>query len=117
MLNSWLLKDPTMQVRTSYAPYIERADRFLEELIPLITNLQFSTNGGPIIAVQVENEYGAFGYGDQPRDKAYLQHLADKMKYLGVKEMFFTSDSPEHTLDWGSIPGGTVLFYYYSLLK
>ncbi len=55
---------------------------------------------------QVENEYGAFGYGDQPRDKAYLRHLADKMKNLGISELLFTSDSPAGTLDWGSIPDG-----------
>jgi len=100
------LKDETMQVRTSYGPYIQRADRFFEKLIPLVTELQFSTNSGPIIAVQVENEYGAFGYDDHPRDKAYLQHLANKLKALGIKEMLFTSDSPKRTLDWGAIPGG-----------
>ena len=41
-----------MHVRTSYAPYLEKADRFLENLIPIVKDLQFTTNG-PIIAVQV----------------------------------------------------------------
>ena len=49
---SWLLRDPTMQVRTSYGPYLERTDRFLEKLIPIVKDLQFTSNG-PIIAVQV----------------------------------------------------------------
>ena len=41
-----------MRVRTNYGPYQERAFAFFEKLIPLVTNLQF-TSGGPIIAVQV----------------------------------------------------------------
>ena len=41
-----------MQVRTSYGPYLERTDRFLEKLIPIVKDLQFTSNG-PIIAVQV----------------------------------------------------------------
>ncbi len=65
---------------------------------------------------QVENEYGSFGYQDHPRDKAYLQHLSDKMKSLGLKELFFTSDSPASYLDWGSIPGGKVNFIINALI-
>jgi len=101
---SWLLRDHTMHVRTMYSKYIERADAFFDALLPLVTGLQFTVNG-PIIAVQVENEYGNFGYGDHPRDTAYLQHLMDKMKEMGIKEMFFTSDSPTKGYDWGSVPG------------
>ena len=54
----------------------------------------------------MENEYGAYGYEDHPRDKNYLKHLVKKMKELGIKEMLFTSDSPAMTLDWGSVSGG-----------
>lgn len=56
--------------------------------------------------LKVENEYGAFGYLDHPRDKVYLQHLVDKLKELGIKELLFTSDSPARTADWGAFPGG-----------
>ena len=56
----------------------------------------------------MENEYGAFGYDDQPRDRLHLQQLLNKMKDLGLSEMFFTSDSPVGTLDWGAIPGGNI---------
>ena len=43
----------------------------------------------PITAVQFENEYGYFG-----DDKAYLEHLRDKLRSLGVDVLLFTSDGP-----------------------
>jgi len=104
-LPSWLMIDTSMQVRTSYPPYISRVDLYFDQLLPLVTDLQFTRGNGPIIAVQIENEYGAFGYGDQPRDKVYLAHLRDKMTSLGVESMYFTSDTPTNSRDWGSIEG------------
>jgi hypothetical protein len=38
------------------------------------------------------------------------------MKSLGLKELFFTSDSPATYLDWGSIPGGKVKFIINALI-
>lgn len=55
--------------------------------------------------LQVENEYGAFGVGTEPRDTEYLIHLRDKMIELGAVEMFFTSDTPTNNNDLGAIPG------------
>ncbi|GAU87177.1 hypothetical protein RvY_00067 [Ramazzottius varieornatus] len=86
---SWLLADDNMKVRSSYAPYVEASDRFLQELIPRIANLQFSQSGGPIIMVQIENEYGGF---DQ--DRRFMDTLRDSLKRFGVTEMLFTSDGP-----------------------
>lgn len=54
---------------------------------------------------QVENEYGAFGVGDEPRDTEYLIHLRDKMIELGSTEMFFTSDTPSKNSNLGAVPG------------
>ncbi len=40
----------------------------------MLRDQQFYTEsgvrGGPIIMVQIENEYGNYGYSDYPRDKA-----------------------------------------------
>src|SRR5512147_103211 len=63
----WLLKDPTMQVRCAYPPFLAAVDRFFDELLPKLVSLQ-STNGGPIIAMQVDNEYGSYG-----NDEVYLR--------------------------------------------
>jgi beta-galactosidase len=64
-LPAWLLKDPQMQVRCSYPPYLHAVDRYLGALLPQLAPLQVS-HGGPVIAMQVENEYGSYG-----NNKAY----------------------------------------------
>ncbi|KZS05123.1 Beta-galactosidase [Daphnia magna] len=104
-LPSWLLRDPEMKVRSSYPGFLEVADAYLTEVFRRVVDLQFQRGDGPIIAIQVENEYGAFGVGDEPRDTQYLIHLRDKMIELGAREMFFTSDTPTKNADLGAVPG------------
>ena len=62
--------------------------------------------------MQIENEYGAFGYDDFPRDTAYLESLKDALGQFGIESLLFTSDSPKGTQDFGSIPGGTYYMEY-----
>lgn len=88
-LPAWLLKDPNMRVRCAYPPFLEAMDRFFEALLKPLVQLQYS-HGGPIIMVQVENEYGS--YGD---DKAYLSHLRDTLLKIGIVEFLFTSDGEQ----------------------
>lgn len=66
--SSWLLRDPTMHVRTSYGPYIERVDKFFQNLIPLVKNMQFTSSEkiNPIIAVQVLIERKYLLYLNKP---------------------------------------------------
>ncbi len=59
----------------------------------------------------MENEYGAFGVGDNPRDTEYLIHLRDEMIRLGVVELFFTSDTPSNSGQLGAIPGGSLILF------
>ncbi|XP_042862752.1 beta-galactosidase-1-like protein 2 [Penaeus japonicus] len=102
---SYLLRDPTMQVRTYYEGYRTAAGRFWDNLLPNLVDLQY-TRGGPIIAVQIENEYGQFGYGDEPRDLLYMEFLRDNLVGNGFGEtLFFTSDTPSQTLDLGALSG------------
>lgn len=94
----WLLRDGDMKLRFSYSPYIEKIDRYYERLFTEFKDLQID-QGGPIILMQVENEYG--GYGN---DKAYLYALGDIMRKHGATVPFVTSDGPWHDmLDNGSI--------------
>lgn len=83
---AWLLKDPNMKVRTNYPGYKEAADRFFSKLIPLVADLQH-TDGGPIIAVAVENEYGS--YSSEVEHLMFLKQLL--IKY-GIKELLFVAD-------------------------
>jgi beta-galactosidase len=98
-LPSWLLKDPVMQIRCTYPPFLEATGRYLEALLPRLAPLQAS-RGGPIIAMQVENEYGSFG-----NDRQYLELLANGMRSRGVDAVLFTSD-PSHgiSLQEGGLP-------------
>jgi beta-galactosidase len=99
-LPSWLLKDPHMQVRCAYPPFLEAVDRYFDALLPQLVPLQ-STRGGPVIAMQVENEYGSYG-----NDKAYLNHLKDGMRSRGIDSFLFTSDGPRDAcLQGGTLPG------------
>jgi beta-galactosidase len=85
-LPAWLLKDPQMRVRCAYPPYLQAVDRFFDALIPRVAPLQI-TRGGPVIMVQIENEYGSYG-----NDKIYLAHLRDALRRNGIDTLLFTSD-------------------------
>ncbi|MHC5249298.1 glycoside hydrolase family 35 protein [Enterococcus sp. LJL90] len=95
----WLLKDPFMKIRFSYPPYLEKVKNYFERLFLEFIDLQIDQEG-PIILMQVENEYG--GYGN---DKNYLYQQAQLMRELGVTIPLITSDGPwQDNLENGSIP-------------
>ncbi|NEW05066.1 beta-galactosidase [Paenibacillus sp. SYP-B3998] len=99
-LPAWLLQYPDIRLRCMDEVYLSKVDRYYDELIPRLTPL-LSTNGGPIIAVQVENEYGSYG-----NDTTYLTYLRDGLIKRGVDVLLFTSDGPEDgMLQGGTIPG------------
>ncbi|MFE0626164.1 beta-galactosidase family protein [Streptomyces sp. NPDC058864] len=104
-LPSWLLATPGIRLRTADPRYLAAVDDYLDRLLPLVVPY-LATNGGPVLAVQVENEYGAYG-----EDPAYLTHLQDRLRQGGVDVPLFTCDQPAD-LARGSIPGvlGTVNF-------
>jgi beta-galactosidase len=56
----WLLKEPGIQVRSCDPRFLKPARRYLQEVGKQLAPLQL-TKGGPILMVQVENEYGSFG--------------------------------------------------------
>ncbi|MCZ9344443.1 beta-galactosidase, partial [Streptomyces sp. TRM76130] len=99
-LPAWLTADRDVRLRSADPRFTAAVDRYLDLLLPpLLPHL--AASGGPVIAVQVENEYGA--YGD---DTAYLKHLAEGLRARGVEELLFTCDQadPAH-LAAGSLPG------------
>ena len=86
---AWLLAEDGMRFRCSHPAYMKHVLDYYDELIPRLVPLQI-THGGPVLMMQVENEYGS--YGD---DKAYLTALRDAMLARGVDVPLFTSDGPE----------------------
>ncbi|WP_297597634.1 beta-galactosidase family protein [uncultured Cetobacterium sp.] len=97
-LPSWLLKYDGIVLRTMHETYIEKVNRYYNELIFRIIPY-LSTNGGPIIAMQIENEYGSYG-----NDHNYLNYLKDALTDRGVDVPLFTSDGPTHSM----LSGGTL---------
>lgn len=87
-LPAWLLKDRNMRLRCSYKPYLDAVKEYYSVLIPKLAPYQID-NGGNIILVQIENEYGYYG-----NDTAYLEFLRDAMRELGITVPFVTSDGP-----------------------
>ncbi|MBQ7100856.1 MAG: beta-galactosidase [Clostridia bacterium] len=96
----WIQADEEIEIRCSNKTYIKYFDRYLDRLLAEIKPL-LCTNGGNIIMLQCENEYGY--YGD---DKEYLNYLHDGYKKRGMDVPLFTSDgSSEDNLLDGFIPG------------
>lgn len=99
-LPAWLLADSDMQLRCSYKPYLEKVEAYFDELLPRLVPF-LCTNDGPVIAMQIENEYGSYG-----NDRNYLVYLHDAMRQRGIDVLLFTSDGPtDALLQGGSVPG------------
>ena len=102
-LPSYLLKIPDIKIRcmdTRYMAAVERyIKRFSEEIKPLQCN-----NGGPILMLQIENEYGSYG-----NDKEYLETLRKLWIQNGITVPFYTSDGPTTImLKTGNIDGAAI---------
>ncbi len=85
-LPAWLIKGGKEFYRCCDADYINAVENYYErlcsEFVPYL-----STNGGPIIAVALDNEYG--GYGN---DRNYLLKLRELLSENGVDVPFYTTD-------------------------
>ena len=95
---AWLLREPGMVVRSSNAQFMADASRWLQRLGKELAPLQ-SELGGPIIAVQVENEYGSYG-----ADHAYMEQIHHLLLDSGFdKAMLYTADGAAELAN-GSLP-------------
>ena len=99
-LPAWLTGMPGMRPRSSYRPFLDQVARWFDVLIPRIAAAQ-AVHDGPVVAVQVENEYGS--YGD---DRGYLEWLRDALTGRGISELLWTADGPTELMqDGGTLPG------------
>ena len=87
-LPAWLLSDPNMEVRSNYPGYQTAAERYLNKVFELTAHLMASSSNGPIIAVQIENEFASYGNSNE-----HLHWMKDVILSAGVSEKLFTSDS------------------------
>ena len=89
----WLLKDEDIQLRTRDPRYMTAAKRYLREVGRVLGPLQV-TKSGPILMVQVENEYGFFG-----KDAAYMGELRQALLDAGFDVPLFDCNPPQHLKD------------------
>jgi beta-galactosidase len=99
---AWLLKSHEMVLRSAQTAYLEAAMRWMLRLGKELAPLQAS-RGGPILAVQVENEYGSFSV-EEDRQR-YLEKVRQMVLDAGFGEsLLYTADGGEE-MSKGSIPG------------
>ena len=83
---SWLLKEKDMTYRSKDPRFLSYCERYIKELGKQLSPLTIN-NGGNIIMVQVENEYGSYA-----ADKEYLAAIRDMIKEAGFNVPLFTCD-------------------------
>ncbi|HEY3933677.1 MAG TPA: glycoside hydrolase family 35 protein [Gemmatimonadales bacterium] len=95
---AWLLADSTMVLRSTDPRFTAAASRWLDrlgrELAPLL-----ASHGGPIIAVQVENEYGSFDH-----DTTYMAWQRDALRHAGFGSVRLYTADGDVQLRAGTLP-------------
>ncbi len=77
----WLLKKKDIKLRERDPYFMERVKIFEEKVGEQLKPLTIQ-NGGPIIMIQVENEYGSYG-----EDKPYVSEIRDCLRSIYGKEL------------------------------
>lgn len=84
----WLLQDKSIKLRTQHPYFLARSKKYFMEVGKELAGMQV-TNGGNIIMVQVENEYGSYG-----SDKDYMNIIKANLIEAGFKVPLFHCDGP-----------------------
>ncbi|TDD26748.1 beta-galactosidase [Kribbella turkmenica] len=87
-LPAWLFREPGMGVRRYEPKFMAAVRDYLRNVLGIVRSLQVD-QGGPVLLVQVENEYGAFG-----DDQTYLKAVADIIRDAGITVPLVTVDQP-----------------------
>ncbi|SIT68536.1 beta-galactosidase family protein [Microbacterium sp. RU33B] len=99
-LPAWLTAMPGIGLRRSEPAYLAEVATYLDRVYEIVAPRQID-RGGPVVLVQIENEYGAYG-----ADKDYLAELVRVTRSAGIMVPLTTIDQPEpQMLRDGSLPG------------
>ena len=84
-LPPWLSVEPGIDFRCSNPAFLEANDRYLNKVLPMVKKHLY-TAGGPVVMMQIENEYGSYG-----KDRNYLEHIRQVYLRNGIDVPLFTS--------------------------
>lgn len=102
-LPTYLLKYPDIKIRCMDDRYMAAVNKYIQQLAQQIVPLQ-CTKGGPILMVQIENEYGSYA-----NDKLYLEALRKAWLHNGVQVPFYTADgATPYMLEAGHLKGTAI---------
>ena len=100
---AYLLRYPDLKIRCLDPRYMAAAERYITRLAGVVRPL-LVTRGGPVVMLQIENEYGSYG-----NDRRYLSRLKDVWVKQGIDIPLFTADGPTaHMLEAGHLAGAAV---------
>uniref|UniRef100_A0A0K0EEQ4 Glyco_hydro_35 domain-containing protein n=1 Tax=Strongyloides stercoralis TaxID=6248 RepID=A0A0K0EEQ4_STRER len=122
----WLTKDKTIKLRSSDKKYLNAVGKWWNILMNKIKP-QLYKNGGNILMIQIENEYGSFS----ACDKEYLRYLRDvTWKILGKDVVLYTTDGASDgmvkcgsvegvlpTVDFGVVKNKSKMIEYFEVQK
>jgi len=86
---AWLLRYDDIVLRTDSAHdarYMQAVARYIDELAPRVRPLM-AENGGPILMIQIENEFGSFA-----NNAVYLDEIKQHWIRAGIDGPFYTED-------------------------
>jgi beta-galactosidase len=99
-LPAWLFREPGVGIRRYERRYLAAVEEYLQQVLRIVRPLQVD-QGGPVLLVQVENEYGAFG-----DDQTYLKALVEVIRGAGITVPLVTVDQPvPDMLEAGGLDG------------
>uniref|UniRef100_A0A0N4ZVM8 Glyco_hydro_35 domain-containing protein n=1 Tax=Parastrongyloides trichosuri TaxID=131310 RepID=A0A0N4ZVM8_PARTI len=122
----WLTQNETMILRSSDKEYLKIVEKWWYMLMTRMLPLLYK-NGGNILMIQIENEYGSYDVCD----KKYLEFLRDlTWKILGKDVVLYTTDGASNrmlkcgtiegvlpTVDFGTCDNEKKVFKYFELQK
>lgn len=97
----WLLKKD-YEVRTNQDSYLEEVERYYKKIEEQVNGLLYK-DGGPIIGIQIENEYGHCGGLQGEEGEEHMRRLTQMAKKVGLITPFYTATG------WGGAVTGGLL--------
>jgi beta-galactosidase len=96
----WTLKYPDVRIRSTDPRWLAWLARYISEVYKQVADLQV-THGGPLLMVQMDNEYGIVARESSDPSFEYLKRIHDIFTQVGFDVPLFTCD-PGSTGEWRS---------------